>query len=77
MCTNYSKEKDISPKSNNKKSKDTTILETYVCPLIAAHEEHNFEGLSEEQDPRNLINGHLVDSKCSVWKKKLVNKNNI
>ena len=57
-----------------KKGKDTTILETGSCPLIAAHEEHKFDGLSEKQDPRNLINGCLFDSKCSVCKQKLGNK---
>ena len=43
----YSKEKDVSPKSNNKKVKNATIPETEICPLIADHEEREFDGLLE------------------------------
>ena len=59
--------------------KDTTIPETDVCPLVDVHKEHKVDGLWEEQDPRHLINGCLVDSKYSVcktncWVKKISDK---
>ena len=57
-----------------KKGKDTKIPETEICLLIVAHKECKFDGLSDEQDPRNLINGRLFDSKYSVHKKKLVHE---
>ena len=57
-----------------KTRKNKLVQNILICPCAIAHEERRQNGLSEEQDTRDLERGYLEDTSCSARDKVIANK---